>query len=88
MASFAVHLRHQKQRSSQQVCAFVPKVWPKKLWRRRSYNEIFGLARAVWFTTRRPGVGSLDIARGSSSNHAEKAHGDQRGPLDGHFGAT
>ena len=36
----------------------------------------------------RSGVGSIDTARDSSSHHAEKAHGDQRGPLDGRFGTT
>ena len=36
----------------------------------------------------RSGVGSIDTARDASSHHAEKAHGDQRGPLDGRFGTT
>ena len=35
--------------------------------------------------TGRYGVGYIDTARGASSHHAEKAHGDQRSPLDGRF---
>ena len=31
--------------------------------------------------TGRYGVGYIDTARGASSHHAEKAHGDQRSPL-------
>ena len=54
------------------------------------------LARKIWLTTGRLvpfmtgryGVGYIDIARGSSSHRAEKAHGDQRSPLDGRFGTT